>query len=126
MMWSLEMLRNNIDLKHCCVFSSYTFPLSVGCQENLSMKSAVWWVSCNRDMGAVQDLEVAIPALREEGLVEQKPKSFLLYCMDKYFHHSALMSRKSSAHLWLHLYPLRKAIAVAVQSLSHVQLFATP
>ena len=32
-MWFLEMLRNNVDLKHCCVFSSYTFPLPVDCQE---------------------------------------------------------------------------------------------
>jgi len=77
-------------------------------------------------MGAVQDLEVAIPVLREEGLVEQKPKSFLLYCMDKYFYHIAPMSRLSSSHLCLHLYLNRKAFAVVVQLLSHVQLFATP
>ena len=77
-------------------------------------------------MGAGQDLEVAIPVLREEGFVEQKPKSFLLYCMDKYFYHIALMSRKSSSHLCLYLYPLRKAFAIVVQALSHARLFATP
>ena len=77
-------------------------------------------------MGAGQDLEVAIPVLREEGFIEQKPKSFLLYCMDKYFYHIALMSRKSSSHLCLYLYPLRKAFAIVVQAFSHARLFATP
>ena len=36
------------------------------------------------------------------------------------------MSRKSSSHLCLYLYPLRKALAIVVQALSHAWLCATP
>ena len=90
-MWFLEMLRNNVDLKHCCVFSSYTFPLPVDCQETWG-----WSHLCGEHhvtetwvLGKTSKLQFQFSEKRDS--LSRNPKAptllygqiFLSYCLDE-------------------------------------------